>query len=119
VVHHISLGLVWLGDRSEHHGYRTHVLPGVEEVLRTIAALRDLVVDLFCLRLFSLEASLLDVSVNSVEPLDERVKLVLLLTEGGFTGEDTCLTLALVFLLLEGDPESAPSLLPRGGEAMK
>jgi hypothetical protein len=47
-VHHVCLGSVWLEDRSGHHGYRNHVLPGVEEVLRAITTLCDLVVFAQC-----------------------------------------------------------------------
>lgn len=75
-VHRLCLELVWLGDRLERHGCHNHVLPGVEEVLRTIIALCDLVAGISCLGLFSFEASLLNVDVNLVEPLDERVEHV-------------------------------------------
>jgi hypothetical protein len=118
-IHRLCLELVWLGDRSEHHGCHNHVFPGVEEVLRTIIALCDLVTGLPRLRLFSFEASLLNVAINLVEPLDECVELLLLLSKGGFTGEDACLMLALVFLLLDGGSRVPPLLLPHGGLAAK
>jgi hypothetical protein len=91
----------------------------VDEVLRTIAAFCDLVAGLPRSGLFGFEASLLNVAVNPVEPLNECVELLLLLSEGGFAGEDARLTLALIFLLLDGDPEFTPLLSPCGGVAMK
>jgi hypothetical protein len=69
-IHRLCLRLAWLKDRPEHHGCRSHVLPGVEEVLGTITALCDLVTGLPRLRLFSFEAFLLNVVINLVEPLD-------------------------------------------------
>jgi hypothetical protein len=119
LIHRLCLELIWLEDRLEHHGCRSHVLPGVEEVLRTITALCDLVTGLPCPRLFSVEASLLNVVRNLVEPLDECIELLLLLPEGGFTGEDACLMLALVFLLLDGGSRVPPLLLPHGGLTVK
>lgn len=46
LVHCLRLGLIQLGDQSEHHGRCKHVLPGVEEVLRTIATFSDLIANL-------------------------------------------------------------------------
>jgi hypothetical protein len=102
LIHRFCLWLIWLGDRSKHNGHNSHVLPGVEEVLRAIAAFSDLVAGLPRSGLFGFEAYLLNVVVNPVVPLDECVELLQLLLEGGFTGEDACMTLALVFLLLDG-----------------
>jgi hypothetical protein len=62
-------------------------LLGVEEVLRAIAAFCDLVASLPRPGLFMFEVSLLNVVVNPVEPLDECIEL-LLLSEGGFVGEE-------------------------------
>jgi hypothetical protein len=52
-------------------------LPGVEEVLGAIAPLTELIVDLPCLRPFSLKAPTLDVAINSIEFSNEGVKLLL------------------------------------------
>jgi hypothetical protein len=62
---------------------------------------------------------LLNVAINSVKPLDECAELLQLVSEGGFVGEDVHLTLALVFLLLDGGPRLRPLLSPRGGVATK
>jgi hypothetical protein len=102
LIHHLCLWLIWLGDQSEYHGHNSHVLPGVEEVLRAIAAFSDLVASIPRSGLFGFEASLLNIVVNLVVPLDDCVELLLLLLEGGSTGEDARMTLALVFLLLDG-----------------
>lgn len=64
------------------------------------------------------EVSLLNVVVNPVEPLDECIEL-LLLSEGGFVGEELFF-LALVFLLLNGGSRVCPfvvALWRRGHEA--
>lgn len=61
----------------------------VEKVLRAIAAFSDLVADLPRPTLFGFEASLLLL-------LHECLELLLLLPEGGFTGEDARLKLVLV-----------------------
>jgi hypothetical protein len=52
-------------------------LLGVEEVLGTIAPLNELIVDLPCLRPFSLKAPTLNVAINSIEFSNEGVKLLL------------------------------------------
>lgn len=70
--------------------------------MRPVAALGELVMDLPCPRLFGLKALPLDVAVNLVEFTDECVEL-LLLPEGGYTGEDVSLVLALIlFFLVRG-----------------
>jgi hypothetical protein len=69
-VHRLFLRLIRLGDRSEHHGRRNHVLLGVEEVLRAITTLNDLIANLPHLGPFGFDASL-NVVVNTVEPLNE------------------------------------------------
>jgi hypothetical protein len=46
-------------------------LPGLDEVLRAIAVFSDLVANIPRLGPFGFEASLLNVIVNPVEPLDE------------------------------------------------
>jgi hypothetical protein len=68
----------------------------VEKVLRAIAAFSDLVADLPRPALFGFEASLLYVAINLIKPLNECVELLLLLPEGGSTGEDAHLKLVLV-----------------------
>jgi hypothetical protein len=110
-VHRLRLELVYLEDRSEHHGCRSHVLPRVEEVLHAIAAFSDLVACLPCLGLFSFKASLLNVIVKLVKRLDECVELLLLLSKGVFAGEDAHLTLVLVFLLLDGGSQVRPFIV--------
>jgi hypothetical protein len=70
-------------------------LSRVEEVLGVITPLGELVVDLSCLRPFGLEAASLDIVVDSVEPMHEGVKLLLLLLEAFLTSEDSRLALAL------------------------
>jgi hypothetical protein len=40
-VHRLLLLLVWLRDRSEHHGYCDHVLPETEEILCVITAFSE------------------------------------------------------------------------------
>jgi hypothetical protein len=82
--------------------------PGLRKYCAPSLLLCDLVVGLPRPRLFSFEASLINVVVNPVEPLDECIELLLLLLEGGFVGEDACLTLALVFLLLDGESQVRP-----------
>lgn len=57
------------------------------------------------------EDSLLNVVVNPVKPLNECVQLLLLLSEGSLTGEDVCLTLALVFFFLDGRPQVSPFIV--------
>lgn len=66
----LSLGLIRLGDRSEHHGRHNHVLPRVEEILHAIAAFSDLIKNLPRMGPFGFNVSL-NVVVNLVEPLDE------------------------------------------------
>jgi hypothetical protein len=92
-------------------------LPEVEEVLCTIAAFSDPIPNLPRLRPFSFEASLINVVVNLIEPLDECVELLLLLSEDNLVGEDARLTLPLVFFFLVGGLQVSPPLLPHGGMA--
>lgn len=54
---------------------------------------------------------MLNVVINSIEPLDECVELLLLLTEGSLTGEYACLTLALVFFFLIVSLQVSPSIV--------
>jgi hypothetical protein len=71
--------------------------------LRPIIALGELVIDLPCPSLLGLKALPLDVVVNPIELIDKGVKLVQMLTEGGLTGEEARLALALVlFFLVRG-----------------
>jgi hypothetical protein len=72
-------------------------LPRVEEVLCALATFSYLTANLTRSGPFGFKASLLNVVVNPVEPLDECVELLLLLSEGSLAGEDAHLTLALVF----------------------
>lgn len=68
-----------------------------------VAALNEQVIDLPCPRFLGLKAFLLDVIVNPIELTDEGIKLLLLLPEGGLSGEDARLTLALVlFFVVRG-----------------
>jgi hypothetical protein len=46
--------------------------------------------------------------LDQVEPFDECVQLLLLLSEDGFAGKDARLTLVLVFLLLDGGSQVPP-----------
>jgi hypothetical protein len=108
-----------LGIDKRHHGCRSHVLPGVEEVLRTVVALSDLIKNLPRSRPFIFKASLLNVVVNPVEPLNKCIKVLLLLLEGSLVSENARLALALVLFFLDGVPQVPPSLLPRGGMSMK
>lgn len=73
---------------------------GVEEVLGAIAPLSELIVDLSCPRPFSLKARTLDVAINSIEFSNEGVKLLLKLSEASLMGENLCMALALVLLLV-------------------
>lgn len=97
LVHRLCLGLVRFVDRSDHHGRRSHVLPRVEEVLCVLATFSYQTTNLTRSGPFGFKASLLNVVVNPVEPHDECVELLLLLSEGSLAGEDAHLTLALVF----------------------
>jgi hypothetical protein len=87
-VHCPRLWFVGLIDGPKHHGRRRHVLLSVEEVLHPLAALGKLLIKRFCLRLFGLEAFMLDVIINSIELTDESVELLLLLLEGILVSED-------------------------------
>jgi hypothetical protein len=62
--------------------------------LRPVTALSELVAYFSHPRSFGFEASPHDVTVNSIELLDKSIELLLL--QGGLTGEDAHLTLALV-----------------------
>lgn len=93
-------------------------MPWVDEVLRPIAALSDLIANLPRPGPFSFEASLLNVVINPIEPLNECVELLLLLSEGSLAGEDA--RLALVFFFLVGPLQVSPSIVAslwRGHEA--
>lgn len=68
--------------------------------MHTVVAFSELVAYLSCLGPLSLQAPPLDVLIDAVELLQEGVELFLLLAEGGLAGEDACLALALVHLLL-------------------
>lgn len=119
-VHRLRLGLICLVDRSEHHGRCGHVLLGVEEVLRAIITFSDLITNLPSPGPFAFKASLLNVAVNPIEPLDECVELLLLLSKGSLVGKDARLTLALVFIFLVGGLQVSPSIVAswrRGYEA--
>jgi hypothetical protein len=41
LVNRLCLQLIWLQDRLKHHGCCGHVLPEVEEILRSIAAFSE------------------------------------------------------------------------------
>jgi hypothetical protein len=124
-VHCFCLWLIWLRDRSEHHGHCGHVLPENEEVLCTIAALSELVMYLPRPRPLSLETPLLDVHIGTIDFLHAGVELFLLLAEGGLASKDPCLTLVLILLVglppcplrrccfVVVLPQSKPSLAPR------
>lgn len=76
--------------------------PGLRKYCAPSLLLCDLVVGLPRPRLFSFEASLINVVVNPVEPLDECIELLLLLSKGSLAGKDARLTLVLVFFFLVG-----------------
>jgi hypothetical protein len=73
-IYRLRLGLVWLRDRSKHHGFCNHVLPGVEELLCTITAFCDLVTFLPHPGLFSFEVPLNSVvwTVPILKPFSMR-----------------------------------------------
>jgi hypothetical protein len=87
--------------------------------LRPIAALGKLVLNLFCPGLFGHKAFLLYVTVNSIELMNERVELLLLLLEGVLASKDARLSLALILLSLDGGLIVPMPLLFHGGVAMK
>jgi hypothetical protein len=78
------------------------ILPGVEEVLATVAPFGKLIINLQRPRPFGLKALPLDVAVNSIELSNEGIKLLLLLPEASFMGKDPRLVLTLVLLFLVG-----------------
>lgn len=78
--------------------------------MRLVAALGKLVVNLFNLGSFGLEAFLLDVVVNSIELTDENVELLLLLSKGVLASEDAPLALSLI-LFLDGGLIVPPAVL--------
>lgn len=98
--HRPCLRFIRLWDGSEHHGCCGHVLPWNDKVLHTVVAFSELVAYLSWLGPLSLQAPPLDVPIDAVKLLQEGVELLLLLAEGGLAGEDACLALALVHLLL-------------------
>jgi hypothetical protein len=79
-------------------------LPGVDEVLRDIASFSYLITNLPCSGPFGFEVSLLNVFVKLVEPLDECVELLLLLSAGSLMGEDVLDAGASILLLGWGTP---------------
>lgn len=102
-IHHPFLWFIRLGDRPKHQGCCGHVLPGVEEILRLIAALDNLVIYLPSLRPFDLKALPFDVVIDLVKLTDKGIELLLLLPEGDLAGEDVCVTLVLIiFPLVRG-----------------
>jgi hypothetical protein len=115
---YIALAFIWLRDGPEHHGRCSHVLLGVEEILGVVGPLGELIIDFPHPRSFGLKALSLDVSINSVELSNEGIKLLRLLTEARFIGEDPRLVLALVLLLVGGSPSFQPFSFC-GGVAMK
>lgn len=91
----------------------------VEEVIRVVAALDEMIVDLSCPRSFDLMALSLNVIIDLVKFSDEGIVFLLLLREVSLVGEDVRPTLALVFFFLVRGFLVPQAFSFRGGVATK